>query len=475
MKNPRHIYILSALVLVIAAIFSSGYIHFDEHFQILEFAGYKLGINKPADLAWEFNAQMRPAIQPAMVVLVYKVLSPLGLDNPFFVAFLLRLISAALTFIAFILIYRVYKDQIKDELLRKWFFILSFLLWFAIFNGVRFSSENWSGIFFIFGFSAYFLWSKRKLQGFLLVGILLGLSFAFRYQTAFLLLGFGLWLLIIQKEKFLNLLLIASGILLVFGLSILIDHWFYGEWTIAAWNYLDQNIIQDKVSGFGTKPFYWYFPTALLKGIPPFSLLFVVGTLVLIVFKPKSPLVWSIGPFILIHSIIGHKEHRFLFPIILFMPIIMIRAMEIINAKWKANFHSSKGWRIFMKTFFIVNILALGAHALRPADAQVPLYKKLYRNYSEPTTLHYYGKDPYYRVLYINFYKRPNLKIKPIDSLDRTLVKAGDLLVLERRLKDDDAIRGELIYSSYPDWLYRFNFNNWLDRTRAWYVYEISD
>jgi len=38
--------LLAALAFFIAALFSVGYHHFDEHFQIMEFAGLKLGLNQ---------------------------------------------------------------------------------------------------------------------------------------------------------------------------------------------------------------------------------------------------------------------------------------------------------------------------------------------------------------------------------------------------------------------------------------------
>ena len=67
--KKNYIYLLSILTLIITAFFSSGYYHFDEHFQILEFAGLKLKMTLATNLPWEYTYQMRPAIQPAIVVL----------------------------------------------------------------------------------------------------------------------------------------------------------------------------------------------------------------------------------------------------------------------------------------------------------------------------------------------------------------------------------------------------------------------
>ncbi|MEJ2111455.1 MAG: hypothetical protein P8Z37_16405 [Acidobacteriota bacterium] len=136
--------VLGLAVLLSAACFSVGYYQFDEHFQILEFAGLKLDLAVPDNMPWEYFQQMRPAIQPALVVLLYNALSWFGIENPFTVALGLRLISALLAFICMWLTYEAFRDEIRDPILKRWFLILSFLLWFAVFVGVRYSSENWS-------------------------------------------------------------------------------------------------------------------------------------------------------------------------------------------------------------------------------------------------------------------------------------------------------------------------------------------
>jgi len=38
----------------------------------------------------------------------------------------------------------------------------------------------------------------------------------------------------------------------------------------------------------------------------------------------------------------------------------------------------------------------------------------------------------------------------------------------------DHKDQAKLIYSSFPDWVLKFNFANWLERTKVWYVYELE-
>jgi GPI mannosyltransferase 3 len=143
----KYIYALSIIILVITAFFSTGYYHFDEHYQ------------------------MRPAIQPGIVVLISHIFNATGVKNPFTITLFLRLLSAALAFLGMYLIYKSFSKTILNDTLKRWFAILSFLLWFMIYNNVRFSSENWSGSIFLIAYSLL------NIKQFPNIGVLLGLSF----------------------------------------------------------------------------------------------------------------------------------------------------------------------------------------------------------------------------------------------------------------------------------------------------------
>ena len=365
-------------------------------------------------------------------------------------------------------------DRISNDVLRRWFLILSFTLWFVIYIGVRFSSENWSGLLFAIGFSYYFLNQRRKYIYFFIVGLLLGLSFLFRYQAAFLIFGFSLWLLLIKKERFTKIISIVFGFVFIAFTGILIDKWFYGEWTITAWNYFAQNILEDKASGFGVEPWWWYITKSIEKGVPPISILFIAAFFIVSIFKTKSPVIWSIVPFFLIHSTIGHKEIRFLFPISFFIPIIIIMGIEVLQKKYIQNLSSNKYMRSFMKLIFIVNAGVLLVVMFKPADSQISLYHKLYKNYKEPTIHYCLEGNPYHRVLDIYFYKRNSLTVESIKSMDDIPEGKNKLVVMEHRDEFNNPRLGKLVYTTFPDWILKFNFNNWQDRSHSWYVYEIK-
>ena len=110
-NQNRQVFFLSFIILMILAWLSVGWYHPDEHFQILEFAAWKLHIARPDDLAWEFHCRMRPAIQPAIVVAIHKIFDLLGCRNPFTITFILRIFTAALSFFSMLMVYKRYSKE----------------------------------------------------------------------------------------------------------------------------------------------------------------------------------------------------------------------------------------------------------------------------------------------------------------------------------------------------------------------------
>ena len=292
----RSIIIFGILIHLITAIYSVGYYQVDEHFQILEFTAYKMGLTESKNLAWEYQAQIRPAIQPGIAYLLIKVTNSLGIESPFNQAIFLRMISAIFSLSCMFLLMDAFIKEFHSSLLKKWFVFLSMMIWFIPYVHVRFSSENWTGIAFWTGFALIFIqrtteqfYTKYYLK-YLLIGFLFGLGFLFRFQTGLLIAGIILWMIFIKKVRFSHLMMTISGIGIALLLGTLLDYWFYGEWTFTGWNYFQTNIIQDKVSGFGIQPWWFYLEEIFLKAFPPFSILIIICTIMVWLYFPKHPL-----------------------------------------------------------------------------------------------------------------------------------------------------------------------------------------
>jgi hypothetical protein len=64
-----------------------------------------------------------------------------------------------------------------------------------------------------------------------------------------------------------------------------------------------------------------------------------------------------------------------------------------------------------------------------------------------------------------------------VDSLPQMIAKPEEvsLFVTDKNLEQfPTQVKLTEVYNSYPKWIYNFNYNNWLSRSRSWHVYEVS-
>ena len=346
------------------------------------------------------------------------------------------------------------------------------------YNGVRFASETVAGRVFLIGLAWFFLRKKLKAVDYLITGIVLGISFITRYQVAFMVLGFAAWLAVIRKAGFRNLLMFSTGIILATSLGALIDRWYYGEWVLTSWNYFLQNILLGKASGFGISPWWYYLEQTFMNAIPPLSLVYILAVFLYFIYFPKDILTWTIVPFLAIHFLIPHKEIRFLFPVIGFLPVMIIRIADIFLKKKGYEILEHRAMKISVKLFWYLNMLMVIVLTFRPADDQISLYKKLWDNYTTPAKLYFTGFNPYYRAKAdICFYKRKTLTFQQADSF-QMVIPSPDTITLILSNKPDllvnEQFKPVLIYSSFPRWISHFDINHWMERTYFWYIYELK-
>ena len=485
----RKLIILGIVIHIITAIFSVGYYHVDEHFQILEFTSIKLGIAEAEQLPWEYQAHLRPAVQPAFAYILIKIVNSLALDNPFFHATLLRIISAILSLYCLYLLILSLNRQIKYDHLIKYFVFLSLMIWFLPYLHVRYSSENWSGIFFWIGFALLFLKKGEEQQSvksfgkILFVGLILGLAFILRYQIGLSIAGLVLWLIIIKKEKRSILSVLISGIMIFIIVGILIDKWFYNEWTFTAWNYFKVNLLEGKTSDFGVQPWWYYLEEIIVKGVPPFSLV-IIFSVILVWYKyPKHAVTWITIPYIIIHTLIAHKELRFLFPMVYILPFIIVLSFNQLREEQRWNKLKNllkKFKKPILFLFIIINSVFLIVLCVKPADMHIYLYQYVYNTYDPvKTEIVSVGRGPYSRAVPVNFYKKKEFQIKTFkddqEIYDFMITANKTVLYATKKSKLDSAKRifnCTEVYQNLPPGVKYYNINNWVERTPFWTLYE---
>ena len=323
-RRLQLILLLGFIIQIITCIQAIGFSNFDQHFSIVEFSSYQLGNDNAAHYAFELESKIRPTLQVYMFSAYYKACVLAGVEDPYLQLTILRIIMGLVMFCIFNLIAFHYFKKEPSKILYAVLLILNFS-WIFPYTRTLYSSEMLSGLFFFATIALYDSRRDKNPSGIFLflVGFLLCLSFYFRFQIGFAIAGFGLWLLLVEK-KYNRLLPIAAGFLVAFLINIYLDYRFYGEWVLTPARYFQTNILQGKAAEYGTSSFLKYI--GLLVAVitaPPFSLILFYYSIKTLFKKFRHPVFITVLLFIIGHSIIGHKEERFLYPVFSALPLVV--------------------------------------------------------------------------------------------------------------------------------------------------------
>ncbi|MBK9328219.1 MAG: hypothetical protein IPM95_02665 [Sphingobacteriales bacterium] len=336
------------------AVVAFWYMHADEHFQIVEFASYKAGITPLDAMPWEFEAKIRSSIMPFIAFLLIKLFSFFGIENPFVIGASARVIATLFFIYSLYRIAPFFLDKLELEADKKKIILFTLCFWIMPSFMTRFSSESFSASFFWIGFALFdsrksYESDKLKL---ILIGILFGFSFYFRFQIAFLLLFLFIWSIIYLRKRFFDWFFIAAGTLIPLIAEYFTNLWLYGEFVFSPYRYFRENIINNVAATFGTEPFYYYFQCFFLFFTPPVGLFIILGMFFYAIKFKHSVFTYLLIGFVGFHSLIGHKEFRFMVPVF----SIMVPMAYIGFLYW---FKHRKIVDVCLKVFIILNLILL--------------------------------------------------------------------------------------------------------------------
>lgn len=456
-------YLLFALALhLLAAFFSTGFHHFDEHFQIIEFLGLKLSKTSAAHMPWEYRDMVRPWAQP---FIYYCILLPFFfIKDSFIQVTILQVATSLFGLFSTIWLLRTLKELWPSKFHHTLFYCLLFT-WFTPYIHARLSSENFSSSFFFLALAIFLHREKGGAWKWFLSGLLFGASYMVRYQSAIMVAFIWFCDLFFYQKNIRKSVFSALGILLIIALGPVIDYWGYGVWTFAPYNLYYHDFVKGVLADTGTSPWYEYLRQSFNRGIPPISLGLILATFYFWYKKPKDPLTWTTASSFLFFTVIGHKELRYIFPVILLTPIFAAYAYETLKdqERWR--------WLTKGKPFIIgLNALFLIVGTFRAANPSVNFYNFVY--HSNVSHLYIEDESPFSMVgLPIYFYRKPgysesNYKDPASEGINSVFVKKGDKIL---ELLSNDSC--ELLYSSYPSWAVHFNYFNWIKRSRFWAIF----
>lgn len=333
----RHLAIALALTLV-AALFSDAYFHVDEFFQVLQLARFKLGLVESTGLPWEHTERMRPWLQPAVYTLLGKAF---GVRDVFALARVARLATGLVSWATMAALLRVSLPWLATDEERRFHVRVTTLLGFLPYLFVRTSSETatmcaCTGAVAVLAAgcapregtpgASSLAWRGTSTRA-VAVGVLLGLGFETRYQSAFLGLSLVAWMAIVARAPVRALLATIGGGLAVVVASVAVDAWGYGEVVFPFVTYAQANLFEGAAALFGSDPpfaYLWMLPANVMA---PVVIVVLVLSVIAWVRAPRHLLTWATAPFFVVHNLLSHKEERFLFPLALLATTLVTVAL----------------------------------------------------------------------------------------------------------------------------------------------------
>ena len=169
-------------------------------------------------------------------------------------------------------------------------------------------------------------------------------------------------------------------------------------------------------------------------------------------------------------------------------------AFSVLISDLKANHKLNKILQnsIVKKTIYFVfglNVMVLFIMCFKPADELISFYKVVYqKSLNKEVLLIVNGNEnPWVRGgknLPVSFYKSNSLTVLNIQEgiqINDSLLNNKDRIYLYaiNNFDSRDAyvsknIQFNKIYQTYPEWVERFNINNWMSRTKIRTIYEIK-
>ncbi|KAF8083239.1 hypothetical protein N665_0787s0021 [Sinapis alba] len=314
-RSARRIFMFCLAFRVANALLIQTYFNPDEHWQSLEVAhrtvfGYGY-------LTWEWKRGIRSYLHPMLFAFLYKLLHLTALDTPYVMSKAPRLMQSIFSALGDLYLYKL-SDALYGENVASWSLFCQLANWFMFFCMNRTFSNCLETVLTIMGL---YYWpcirkdySVNRRWGLFIAA----LACAIRPTSAIIWLYVGMLELFLtpNKVKFIVLEVIPVGSL-VLGFTCLLDRLMYGSWVIVPLNFLKFNFLSSGGDYYGTHPWHWYFSQGFLVMLFTFTPLSVAGMI-----KSKNQKLSALVLWVLtIYSLLGHKEFRFVLPV---LPVALI-------------------------------------------------------------------------------------------------------------------------------------------------------
>jgi hypothetical protein len=334
--------------LVLAAWCTEGWIQPDEQARFLEPAHHL--IYGYASLPWEFrnDPQIVSYLGGTLLAPVLWLTKPFGASG-MTEAFLCRLfigLVASTKLVALVLVFNLLRLEFNRR--RLYLLISAFAIFGPAFY-VRTSQENFGGTMLLWAF--YFHLKNRESPSSshsFWCGFLASFGTSIRLQLGPAALVLAMFHGLSSKKVKTNLITLLGLVVGLFPLAI-VDLVKCGIPFLPAWNYLMYALGGEEGGHvWGTQPWWYYIQQYFEAWYPPLSILILPVMLMGLFLCPDLMLV--IVPFVAVHVLIGHKETRYLFPMVPFLQLAAFVGWDRA-ARFQWQHWIDRGKTLF-KTFF---------------------------------------------------------------------------------------------------------------------------
>jgi phosphatidylinositol glycan class B len=417
---------------------------------VLEFMSHKLGITPASALPWEFQQRIRPWLQPAIYYGIAAPLRMAGVTDMFAIAFTLRLLTGLFSVVALAAFARALLPTIVSDEAQRYFVRYLPLFGFLPYLFVRTASETFSAAFFAFAIAAVL--NDRSPRRMALAGLLCGLAFESRYQTALMGLGLFAWAAIIARARVGALATFIGGGLVALAIGVLCDRWGYGAWVLPPIDYFNVNIVQGVAAKtFGREPVFAYLYLLPATGFFAITLVVMAALLATWLHNPRHAVTWTTLPFVALHALVAHKEARFLFPLVILATSFPVLGFAPQLPRWRQAFTHIWSWRagVAAKIITALSLVFMAYLAVYPFGVRphMPMAQYLYRH---PT-----GTVLSLAPVFASYpmYKPANYRPAQVTAagLDAALAKGPVLLMSQTpTLPPGIQAHATLLYSEFP-------------------------
>jgi phosphatidylinositol glycan class B len=441
----RWVLVTAFALMLASAWWCTGFIQGDEHFQILEFAGARLGLSRFSDLPWEYAARARSWLLPALVTVVRRAMIATGHDDPFFCAFLLRACSGVFYLAAMWRLARATRRWFGSQAHWRLAVALPLAFWFVPVVAARFSAESWSGSLFFLAFATLVRLHDRErcsVAEIFFAGFALGLAFIVRFQVALLDAGAIAWLVWGRSVPRREWGFLGTGAVAALVAGAAIDWWGYGVWSLPVWNYYMAQFPGGVLARYGAEPWWWYARAIMYAAGWPVGFALIAGLAGLCLRRPVHVLVWTLAPFIVFHLFVPTKELRYFFPMLAAMPYVIVLGLE----GWWPRELFARHENIMRAAVALVaaivvvpNAAAFAARLSIPLEPRIAVQETVYRSATH-TVVVVGDHDPYvwWSYLRANWYRPADLRVVRVTNVAEASRVAA-------------SIPGALLVTRFPD------------------------